>query len=223
VDERADPELAPPEGRKGPSPRDRILDASADLFGRYGVQAVGIDGIIGEAEVAKATLYKQFRSKDDLILAWLRGPDARWIDWFTEEVERRTDVPLQRLTVLFDVLEEWFERDDFFGCAYQNTASEVRANDEPIRTEIRSYIQEVKDWLRRLIEAAGLPHADELAERLRLLVAGSIWIAFITGSSNPAASARAAGLTLLEAARTEAGATDATSPGAVGGGARRLG
>jgi AcrR family transcriptional regulator len=213
VDERADPEVAAPEGRKGPSPRDRILDASAGLFGRYGVQAVGIDGIIEEADVAKATLYKQFRSKDDLILAWLRGRDARWVDWVTEEVERRTDVPLERLTVLFDVLEGWFERDDFFGCPYQNTAAEVRASAEPIHMEIRSYMEEVKDWLRRLIEAAELPHADELAERLRLLVAGSIWIAFITGSSSPAATARAAAWTLLKSARTEAGATDATWPG----------
>jgi len=185
------------ERRRGASARDRILDASAELFGRYGVQAVGIDGIIDQAEVAKATLYKQFRSKDDLILAWLRGADARWLDWFTEEVERRTDVPLERLTVVFDVLQEWFERDDFHGCAFQNCAAEVRVSDGPIRTEIRSYVQEVEDWLRRLIEAAQIPHADELAEQLRLLVAGSIWIAFITGSSSPAAPARAAAMALL--------------------------
>jgi AcrR family transcriptional regulator len=182
---------------KGPSPRDRILDVSAELFGLYGVQAVGIDGIIDRADVAKATLYKQFRSKDDLILAWLRGPDARWLDWFAPEVERRTDVPLERLDVLFDVLQEWFERDDFHGCAYENVAAEVRVSDGPIRTEIRSYVQEVEDWLRRLIEAAEIPHADELAPQLRLLVAGSTWIAFITGSSSPAATARAAAKTLL--------------------------
>jgi AcrR family transcriptional regulator len=181
----------------GLSPRERILNVSAELFGRSGVQAVGIDAIIAKADVAKATLYKQFRSKDDLILTWLRGKDARWIDWFAKEVDRRTDDPIERLSVVFDVLEEWFERDDFHGCAFLNTAAEARESNAPIATEIRSYVQEVRDWLRRLIEAAEIPDADELAEQLRLLVAGSIWMAFITGSSRPAATARAAAVALL--------------------------
>ena len=197
VDRHPGSEMAAPEGLMGLSPRERILNVSAALFGRSGVQAIGIDAIIAKANVAKATLYKQFRSKDDLVWAWLRGQDARWIDWVTGEVEQRTQVPLERLTVLFDVLEEWFQRDDFYGCAFQNTAAEVRTFDEPIRTEIRSYVQEVQDWLQRELEAAEIPRAEELAEQLRLLVAGSIWIAFITGSSRPAATARAAAVALL--------------------------
>lgn len=211
MDERPAPDVAGQAKRKGRSPRERILDVSAELFGRRGVHAVGIDGIIDRAEVAKATLYKQFRSKDELILAWLRGPDARWIDWVIEEVERRTDVPFERLIVIFDVLEEWFERDDFYGCAFQNTAAEIRATDGPIRMEIRSYVQEMEVWLRRQIEAAELPQVDELAEQLRLLVAGSIWLAFITGSSRPAATARATALTLIASMRSDGPrATNAT-------------
>jgi AcrR family transcriptional regulator len=185
--------------RGGPtSPRERILEASSELFSRLGIQGVGVDTIIERAGVAKATFYKHFPSKDALVLAWLRG-DARWLDWFSAEVEARTEAPLERLLVTFDVLGEWFRQDDFEGCPFQNSMSEIRDPNHPALQEIRSYVEEVRAWLAVSTEAAHLREPEELASQIRILVAGAIWLAFMTSSSAPAATARAATLELLSA------------------------
>lgn len=182
----------------GTSPRERILEASSDLFSRIGIQAAGVDTIVEQAGVAKATFYKHFPSKDDLVLAWLRG-DARWLDWFSADVEARTESPLERLLVTFDVLGEWFRQDDFEGCPFQNSMSEIRDPNHPARQEIASYVEEVRAWLSVSTEAADLRDPEELAAQIKLLVAGAIWLAFMTSSSAPAATARAATLELLSA------------------------
>ena len=64
-------------------PRDRIVGAAAELFYRKGIRATGVDTLIEQADVAKSTFYRHFRSKDELIVAWLRSSQARWIDAVT--------------------------------------------------------------------------------------------------------------------------------------------
>src|ERR1700694_4431274 len=70
-------------------PRDRILAAASALFARNGIRAVGVDAIIAAAGVAKASFYRHFRSKDDLVVAWLRDGRARWLDRVRAESARR--------------------------------------------------------------------------------------------------------------------------------------
>src|SRR6185436_2086359 len=71
-----------------PSPYDRILQAAHDLFYRDGIRATGIDRVIAESGVAKLTFYRQFASKDDLILAFLDYRHERWMAWFTAALAR---------------------------------------------------------------------------------------------------------------------------------------
>src|SRR5713101_3141881 len=74
----------------GSDARERILEAAYDLFSREGIRAVGIDSIIERSGVARMTLYRHFRSKDDLVLAFLERREARWTrDWLQREAERR--------------------------------------------------------------------------------------------------------------------------------------
>ena len=168
--------------------RDRLLAATSELFNRRGVQAIGVDGIVDRAGVAKATLYKHFRSKDELILAWLRGPQARWLDRVIVEVDGASDDPAQRLTAVFDVMERWFESDSFQGCAFENTSAEVRDPRSEIRGEIRSYLNEVQAWLSRLLREAGFDDR-QLAPQLHAVIAGTIWLAFATSSPHEVADA----------------------------------
>lgn len=176
--------------RSGASARQRILDAASDLFYRSGIRAVGVDSIIRQAGVAKATFYNHFPSKDDLILAWLRQPDVRWLNWAREETERRAAAPREQLLVFFDVLGELFSRKGFRGCPYLNTAAEIPERRHPAREEVLGFQRELEGYLRQLAEAAGFPDAEHLASELVLVVIGAWATALVTGSATPATSGR---------------------------------
>ena len=57
--------------------RQRLLDAATDLFYSEGIHSVGVDRIIEAAGVTRATMYKQFGGKEDLVVEYLRGEDAQ--------------------------------------------------------------------------------------------------------------------------------------------------
>ena len=88
--------------------RERILETALELFYQRGVRNVGVDEIAARAGVTKVTLYAHFKSKDNLILEFLKLRDERWMQWFKSAVERRARDPRGRLLAIFDALEEWF-------------------------------------------------------------------------------------------------------------------
>ena len=110
-----------------PAPaRDRILDTSYELFSRRGVRAVGVDEVIERAGVAKATLYRHFPSKDDLVVAFLERREERWtIGWVETEARRRGSGPEEQLLAIFDAFDEWFRREDFEACSFINVLLEL--------------------------------------------------------------------------------------------------
>jgi AcrR family transcriptional regulator len=194
---------APPEttALAASGPRDRILRAASDLFYRKGIRAVGVDAIIASARVAKASFYHHFQSKDDLVVAWLRSEDARWLDRVTAETERRTQDPGERLLVFFDVIEEDVEQPGFRGCPYLNTAAELRDEPGPVRDAASEFVVEVSAYLVSLARAAGLRSPDEIGRDLHVLLAGVFAAALAIGDASPAAAARRGAETLVAAAR----------------------
>ena len=80
-----------------PSRRDHLIDTAIRLFNENGYHATGIDKILAESGVAKMTLYKHFKSKDELILAALARRDRYWREWFEGTLERRAETPRGRL------------------------------------------------------------------------------------------------------------------------------
>src|SRR5829696_5190872 len=100
------------------SARDRILATAYDLFSRHGIRAVGVDRIIATSGVPKMSLYRNFRSKDELVLAFLAEREQRWTrDWIMAEAERRGTDATERLLAIFDVFGEWFSDPEFEGCS----------------------------------------------------------------------------------------------------------
>ena len=89
-------------------PRERLVQTAVRLFYRHGFHATGIDRILNEAGVAKMTLYKHFRTKEELILAALRHRHEQWMKWFVTRTEQLTPDPRRRLLSAFDALGEWF-------------------------------------------------------------------------------------------------------------------
>jgi len=191
---------ARPEATAPLGPRDRILAAASDLFYRQGIRSVGVDAIIASARVAKASFYHHFQSKDDLVVAWLRSENARWLDRVAAETERRTDDPTERLLVFFDVVEELIEQPEFRGCPYLNTAAELRAETGAARDAAGAFVLEVDAYLVGLATAAGVRSPDELGRALHLLIAGAFASSVAVRAAWPASAARRTAATLVAAA-----------------------
>ena len=97
--------------------RDRILDTAFRLFYARGIRAVGVDLIIAESGVAKATFYKHFPAKDDLVVAYLDRVDGIWSGQLRAAAETAGPDPADQLVGLFDAHRTACPRDGYRGCA----------------------------------------------------------------------------------------------------------
>ena len=169
--------------------RQRVLDTAAELFYRDGVRAVGVDRIAAESGVAKMTLYYHFRSKDELVAAWLRRRDEEWMSWLEGSVERQRG---NRVLAVFDALREWFETPTFRGCAFVNAYAELGWSNPAAAEIVASHKRTLTEYLAYLAREEGAAEPDALAQELLLLVDGAIVTASIQGSARPADDAREA-------------------------------
>ena len=158
-----------------PVARERILWSAYDLFSHRGVRAVGIEEVIARAAVAKATLYRHFPSKEDLVLAFLRKREEVWThDWVEAEARRRGTTPEERLLAIFDLFDEWFHRSDFEGCSFVNVLLETADRDHPVGRASAEHLENIRDVLRSLATEADLRDADAFARSFHILMKGSI-------------------------------------------------
>lgn len=184
---------------KRPPARDRLLAAADELFYREGVDTVGIDRVIAEAGVAKASLYKAFGSKDELIRQYLVARHQAWADRVEGDVEARYDTPRDRLLGIFDVLGEQFAEPGFNGCAFINATVEIRPS-----TAIDTASRDFREWLQelfgRLVRQLGVDGSEHLVNRLILLYDGASIGAQMDRDPTAAAASRAAAATIIDAA-----------------------
>jgi AcrR family transcriptional regulator len=177
--------------------RDHLVDTALNLFSRNGFHATGIDRILSESGVAKMTLYKHFKSKDELILAALRRRDELHRNWFMREVEKLASTPRERLVALFTALETWFQSNEFSGCCFINATAEYGDKDDPIHAAAAEHKRLVRAYVRELAENAQVKEPDVLTDHLMLLMEGAIVSAHMTGEATPAQQARAAAEVLI--------------------------
>jgi AcrR family transcriptional regulator len=177
--------------------RERILAAASDLFLTEGILGSGVDRLVEASDVAKATFYRHFPSKDDVIVAWLRRPEARWIEEVLARLDREQGSPLGRLLSFWDALDAWERRRGYPGCPFLNTLVEIRDRDHPARALIASFIAEVDDFFIANARDASVPDAAEIGVQLRTLAMGTFMAMRLQRSSAPAKRARAAAVSLL--------------------------
>ncbi|WP_437675914.1 TetR/AcrR family transcriptional regulator [Sorangium sp. So ce131] len=181
--------------------RRHILEVAERLFYAEGYRAVGVDRLIAEADVAKATFYRHFRTKDDLLVAVLDARDARFREWLAGRVEALADAPAERPLAVFDALAERFAANDFRGCAFLNTMVEVANRNHPAHEASQRHKLRLIDYLATLLCEAGVPDANALAPQLMLLIDGATVTAVREGGADAAARARSLAQVLLTAAR----------------------
>ena len=184
--------------------RDQLVATALRLFRRHGFHATGIDTILAQSGVAKMTLYKHFRTKDDLIIAALRHRDAAWVEWFRTTVEKSARTPRQRLLAVFDALDRWFRCDgtgeqEFCGCAFINVAGEYADPTHPIHVAAAEHKRRVTAYVTDLARAAGAADPLALGRHLSLLAEGAIVQAHVAGDLHAARHARKAAELLIAA------------------------
>jgi AcrR family transcriptional regulator len=161
----------------GSSARERILDAAYELFSRRGIQAVGVNEVIERAGVATATLYRHFPSKEKLVLAFLDLREQRWTkDLIEAGAMGRGSNPEEQLLAIFDVLDEWFHRDDFEAGSFIKVLLELGPNNPAGGASVR-HLEQLRAIARHLAEEAGLRDTESFAHSWHILIQGSIVVA----------------------------------------------
>jgi len=156
--------------------RERILDCASDLFAHKGVHAVGVDELIEKADVARATFYRHFPSKEDLVVAFVDQRGQLWVHgWLESQAKERGDTPEAQLLVVFDLLSEWFASDDFEGDPIINTLLETGHRSPLISQACIAALQSVRAVISALAEQAGLRDPEEFAFSFHLLMNGAIF------------------------------------------------
>ncbi len=180
------------------APRDRLLAAAAQLFHESGIQATGVDSLIEAAGVAKATFYRHYPSKDDLVVAWLKDERTNWFRGVRVVAEERASSPAEVIPLLFEAAAEWFEAEGSRGCPYLNAAVEITDPDHPALGVVRGFLDHVREQLTSVVVAAGLPEPEAIGFQLQILLAGALSQAVACHSTEPFRFAQQAATRLVE-------------------------
>jgi AcrR family transcriptional regulator len=194
-----------------PSPRERLLKAADELFYAEGINSVGIDRVIERADVARASLYSTFGSKDELIRAYLEQRMEITKARLRAAAEAHDD-PREALLSVFGVQAANFTRPGFQGCAFNRASAEAPPGSAAYEVP-RAYRRWLHEFLRDLAAAAGVPDPDQLASQIHLLYDGAMLAASLDGNAGVAAASRSAAEALLDAALLHSAALPGGSSG----------
>ena len=171
---------------KRPSPaRARLIDAATRLFYEEGIHAVGVDRVIEEAGVTRATLYKQFGGKENLVLAYLGNEDEMLRAMFAEAGSAVTD-PDDLLVAVIDGIAADIRQRHTRGCPFINAAAEYPDADGAVRRLIDEHREWFRATLQAVADAAGLERPEEVAASLVLLRDAALVGGYLDGENRVA-------------------------------------
>jgi len=188
------------------SARQRLLDVASDLFYQEGIRAIGVDTIVERSGVGKATLYRHFPTKDDLIAAYLEEEDRRHWSWFEEVIAPYEGSPKEQLLAWFEACTRRLTQQGFRGCAFLNALAEISEADHPAHRCAVEHERALRQRLAHLSQQAGARDPEQLADQLLLVSNGALTSAPLFGTASPALQLKtiAAHLIDLQLERTQA-------------------
>lgn len=154
-------------------PRDRLLLAARDLFGRYGIRAVSVDAIAEAAQTNKMTLYRHFDSKDLLVAAYLQALEAEGEAGWAALAEQHRDDPEAQLFAWLDGIAAVLASEGERGCAFANAAVELTEKNHPARAVIERHKTHQREVLADLAKRAGYAEPGRLADEIVLMLDGA--------------------------------------------------
>jgi AcrR family transcriptional regulator len=149
-----------------------LLRAADELFYREGVRAVGVDAVVERAGVNKMSLYRQFSSKDDLVMAYLERKDEQFFGYVEKSFAKHPGEPAKQLQQYFDDLAVRASVDDYRGCPFVNVSVEFPDATHPARQFVFRNKERLMARLLELTTAAGADDPVALANGLGLMIEG---------------------------------------------------
>ncbi|TYC63213.1 TetR family transcriptional regulator [Rhodobacterales bacterium] len=183
-----------------PSKRDELVRKAFAIFYRDGFHATGMDRLVAETGISKTTMFKHFRTKDELILAVLRYRDETFRNWFFRRLDAYGETPKEKLLAIFDVLREWFDEPAFRGCMFIKASAEFQEPSHPAYTQSAEHKRLLHQAFCRLAADAGAIDPDMLARQLLILKEGAIVAAHMGFDADPAGASKQAAKALVDAA-----------------------
>jgi AcrR family transcriptional regulator len=156
----------------GPRAAERIFETARDLFYREGIRAVGVDEIVTKAGVTKPSLYRSFKSKDELVAAVLREVEVGFWDRFAAAEAAFPGDPKAQMVAYFQGLSARSGGADYRGCALSNAVVEYPDRDHLGRAVAQVHKQDLRARLRAKAAEMGASDPGELGDAMMLLVEG---------------------------------------------------
>lgn len=167
--------------QRGQAVIDKILDTAERLFYTQGYCNTGINQVIDEADIAKASLYKHFETKADLLVAYVQRTHARWFTRLEAAISKVAD-PKAKLLAVFDFHIERQEVRQFGGCPFIKANGEAGVSDPRVLAEIQKAKQHSKDIIRALVAKSGhqkILSNQQLADTIYYTLEGAITAASV--------------------------------------------
>lgn len=178
---------------------DRILATAASLFDSKGIQASGVDTIIAESGIAKATLYKHFPSKNILITAYLRDKSDRFYAWLDAQLSSQKTNSLDILVELCELMEQWIMTPKFRGLPFHIASVEFPDPSHPINQYSVVLAVELQGYLSKIAAGAGAKDPDALGQQLTIIFEGAALVERLSPGIGAAKRGKNAALTLIHA------------------------
>lgn len=180
------------------SPKEQLLETAALLFFQKGYRAIGVDTITAHSGIGKMTLYRHYKSKDDLIVAYLQESNTRfWVEF--ENATRGAASAREKLVAFFRALAGYITSPECFGCPFLNIVTEYPDPDYPGHKVALEHKESLRQRFRDLAEQAGARNPAVLADQLFLLMDGAYMAVRMFGINNPGAGVAETACVLIDA------------------------
>lgn len=178
--------------------REHILTTASGLFRARGINATGVDTIVAEADISKMTLYKYFRTKEDLVLEVISLRSREFYDWLNVRLSKASNNPAEKLQELFDCIEEWLQDPACNGLPFLKASAEFPQLDSPINQLSAQLAQELRTYLTTLAAEAEAKAPESLGQQLSMLIEGAILSEQLNRGSGALGYAREAAILLIK-------------------------
>lgn len=179
--------------------KERIIEAASHLFYFNGYNQTGINKIIEEAGVAKASMYQHFRSKEEIAVAYLQRRHIHWMGNLNTFI-LDADTPKAKLIKVFDFLKEWLHSVDYRGCGWQNIITDLPEDQHKIKAQTLLHKNLVREWIHDLvkeIDELSTNDVEQLGDEVLILIEGAIILSQIQKNDWPIKAAKSACIKLL--------------------------
>lgn len=186
------------------SKRDEIVRLAYEIFYKHGFRSTGVDRLLADSGISKRTLYKHFRSKEELIVAAVAYYQDSLFQTLPRELTRLAPDPRGQLLAIFDLRREAFDRGDFTGCFAINAKVEFDGKHPGVESACIRFSRGLEEAMRDLCDEAGCHQPEKVARQLMLLYEGTIIHAQIHRDPSVAATARETAAAIIGAAAPKA-------------------